>query len=118
MDEHLKALQDTLKAAADDNRNAIIRPKEAREGAEAIQRTVDEAFDKDAQSNQSKIDAHVMHGPRRIDPFEAPVNMDAVRAVERMADWARQSGLNVYGGTANSITLKKGRGKQLAWKDV
>ena len=41
MDKHLKALHDTLKAAADSNSNAIIRPKEAREGAKAIERLAD-----------------------------------------------------------------------------
>jgi len=51
MDEHLKALHDTLKSAADSKSTAHIGHKEAAEGANAIQRAVDEAFDKDAQSN-------------------------------------------------------------------
>lgn len=45
MDERLKALQDTLKAAADSNSTAHIGSKEAAEGAAAIQRVVDERLD-------------------------------------------------------------------------
>lgn len=51
MDEDLKALHETLKAAAESKATAHIGHKECQRAADAIQRTVDEAFDKDAQSN-------------------------------------------------------------------
>ena len=49
MDEHLKALHDTLKAAGDGNATAHIPARQAKEGAEAIQRVLEEG-DKTAAS--------------------------------------------------------------------
>ena len=88
MDEPLKALHDTLQSAADNNSTAHIGPKEAAEGAKAIQRMVDEAFDKDAQSNasESKMEHGVLYGGV------------VLGHTERFADWARKGGVNFYEG--------------------
>lgn len=133
MDEHLKALQDTLQHAADNKSTAHIGPKEAAEGAKAIQRVVDEAFDKDAQSNAAdwrdwneklfqpvpgmrdmqgnpyvykdaqsnanEFDAHVINGPIA----HKVVDSSDEEALQRFADWARQSGPNMYDGNLTFI---------------
>lgn len=54
-DEHLKALQETLEEAHKSNSTAHIGPKEAGEGAQAIQRSIDKVFDADAQNSAATV---------------------------------------------------------------